>query len=140
MTQCDLINSDGITIDRQKSFRNVNLYDNDSRRMGSVDIFSLARHGRVDEIEDMLMNGTPVNQTDEHGNSILAIGSQNGSKRVVKLALRYGADINAVNNSGNTALHFCFRYGFSDTLGRYLMSKGADTSIRNAEGKTCFES
>jgi len=140
MAQYDLINSGGIAINRQRSFRYVNEYDIDSRRMGSVDIFSLARHGRVDEIEDMLMNGTAVNQTDEHGNSILAIGSQNGSKRVVKLALRFGADINGVNNSGNTALHFCFRYGFGDTLGRYLISKGADASIRNAEGKTCLES
>jgi hypothetical protein len=26
--------------------------------------------------------------------------------------------------SGNTALHFCFAYGYGDTLGQYLMTKG----------------
>lgn len=46
---------------------------------------------------------------DDNGNGILAIGSQNGSKKIVKLALRYGADINARNSTGNTALHFCYK-------------------------------
>ncbi len=140
MAHYDLIESGGVAINRQRPFRYENDFGHYSRSSSSIDIFSLARHGRVDEIEEMLMKGTPVNQTDELGNSILAIGSQKGSKRVVKLALRYGAYINAVNNSGNTALHFCFRYGFGDSLGQYLIRKGADTTIRNVEGKTCFES
>jgi ankyrin repeat protein len=40
---------------------------------------------------------------------------------------------------GNTPLHFCYTYGFGGTLGEYLASKGADTSIRNHFGATCFE-
>lgn len=40
---------------------------------------------------------------------------------------------------GNTPLHFCFAYGYGDTLGEYLISKGADCTIRNNDGFTCRE-
>ena len=39
---------------------------------------------------------------------------------------------------GNTALHYAYAYKF-ETLGEYLLSKGADDSITNAEGLTCYE-
>ena len=57
--------------------------------------------------------------TYDNGNRILQIGAQNGLKKIVKLALIYGADIDKVNSSGNSALHFCWKYGFGETLGRY---------------------
>ena len=58
---------------------------------------------------------------------------------MAKLALRRGADINARNYKGNTPLHFCYTYGYGDTLGQYLISKGADPNIRNHSGFVCFE-
>ena len=82
--------------------------------------------------------GVPIDLRDENGNQILTIGCQNNKKKIVKLALRYGADINSVNNSGNTALHFCAKYGLT-SLSRYLISKGADPTIRNNEGRLCSE-
>jgi hypothetical protein len=39
-----------------------------------------------------------------------------------------------LQHKGNTALHYCFRYGYGDTLGVYLISKGADRSILNHSG------
>ena len=42
-------------------------------------------------------------------------------------------------NAGNTPLHFCFTYGYGDTLGAYLITKGADPSLRNEHGQTCYE-
>lgn len=42
--------------------------------------------------------------------------------------------MNATNLKGNTALHFCYKYGFGETLGAYLVSKGTDQNVRNAEG------
>lgn len=64
---------------------------------------------------------------------------QNGLKRVAKLALRRGADINATNYKGNSCLHFCFAFGYGDSLGSYLISKGANTTLLNNEQKTCYE-
>lgn len=103
------------------------------------DIFSFSRHNRVEEIERLLDSGVPVNVRDHFGNTILAIACQNGHKRVLKAALRRGADINSRNYRGNTPLHFCFRYGYGDTLGQYLISKGADPAIRNNSNLTCYE-
>ena len=59
-------------------------------------------------------------------------------QRILKLLLRHNADINATNNSGNTVLHYCFSYGNED-LANYLIDKGADDSIVNIDGLTCYE-
>ena len=103
-----------------------------------ADVFSFARHNRVQDIERLLVRGVPADSRDVHGNTIAIIGAQNGHKRVVKAALRRGADVNAANLRGNTCLHFCFAFGFVE-LGEYLITKGADNRIVNASGKTCYE-
>lgn len=73
------------------------------------DILSLARHNRVEQLERLLIDGVSPDLQDDNGNSILSVACQNGNKRIVKLVLRYGADINNLNYKGNTALHFCFK-------------------------------
>jgi ankyrin repeat protein len=103
------------------------------------DIFSFARHERCADIERMLDRGIPINVRDEYGNTLLTIACQNGSKRVAKIVLRRGADINSRNHKGNTPLHYCFQYGYGDSLGEYLISKGADPSVRNNAGRTCYD-
>ncbi|OWZ23772.1 hypothetical protein PHMEG_0001303 [Phytophthora megakarya] len=119
------------------------------------DLFSAARHNRYDSVIYMLDQGVHVNSRDAYGNTLLSIACQNGLKRIVKLALRRGANINSQNNRGNTALHFCFAYGYGDSLGNtalhfcfaygygdslgaYLISKGADTTIENDDGIVCY--
>ena len=114
-----------------------------------LDIFSFARHGRVEEIERLLNRGVPVDVRDEFGNTLLIIACQQGNKRVAKSVLRRGANINARNTKGNTPLHYCFHFGYvsgsvlpccfvsrrssppcavwsvqGDSLGQYLISKG----------------
>lgn len=56
-------------------------------------------------------SGVPADVRDDHGNTILLVACQNGHKRALKAALRRGADINAKNARGNTALHFCYAFG-----------------------------
>jgi|MDTB01.1.fsa_nt_gb ankyrin repeat protein len=72
------------------------------------------------------------------GNTLLHIAAQTGSKFMVKNLLRRGAQLNLTNNRGNTAVHFCFKYKYEE-LGEYLISKGADDSITNADGLLCRE-
>ena len=103
------------------------------------EIFQSTRHGRASEVTALLDKGVPVNVKDKFGNTILAVACQNGLKKLAKIALRRGADINARNYKGNTPLHFCFTYGYGDSLGTYLISKGADPEIKNHSGHVCYD-
>jgi hypothetical protein len=102
---------------------------------------SLCRHNKFVEVEEMLNHpdwNIPIDHQDENGNTLLHIACQNGSKRLVKLCLRAKADMNVQNLNGQTPLHFCYGYGFHE-LGDYLVSKGADDSLRNRDNLTCYE-
>ncbi|RLN97730.1 hypothetical protein BBJ28_00019557 [Nothophytophthora sp. Chile5] len=56
------------------------------------DLFSAARHNRLDSVAYMLDQGVSVNSLDAFGNTLLSIACQNGLKRMAKLALRRGAN------------------------------------------------
>lgn len=103
------------------------------------DIFSLTRHNRYEQVEQLLDTGIPVDAQDRYGNTILTIACQNGLKRIAKLLLRRGANINSQNYHGNTPLHYCYAYNYGDSLGTYLISKGANPMIRNARNEACHE-
>jgi ankyrin repeat protein len=83
-------------------------------------------------------DGLTVDSIDDNGNTLMHVACQNGSKRFAKALLRRGASINTQNKVGNTPLHFAFSFQYGD-LGRYLVDKGADDSIVNALGQTCYE-
>ena len=95
-------------------------------------VFSLARHGRVGDVEDALLRGFPIDTTDEFGNNLLIVACQNGNKKIAKLALKYGCNINSVNNTGKTAVNFAKRFGHTD-LADYLIDKGADDDMGSSE-------
>ncbi|KAJ1495501.1 ankyrin repeat-containing domain protein, partial [Baffinella frigidus] len=80
----------------------------------------------------------PVDLKDETGNTLTNIAAQNGHKSIIKALLRRGGGLNTQNHNGQTPLHFCFTYGFTD-LGNYLISKGADDTVQNFAGLTCYE-
>ena len=53
----------------------------------------------------------------------------------VKLCLELGADINAANDRGNTALHATAFLGFPE-VARYLVEQGAELNPKNENGET----
>lgn len=101
-------------------------------------VYSAARHGRHKEVEAALEAGFNPDYTDSFGNSLFHVACQNGNKRIAKLAIKYGGDMDGQNLKGNTGLHFLFAYGYAD-LGEYFISKGADHTIANEMGKTARE-
>jgi hypothetical protein len=104
-------------------------------------IASMCRHGKFSEVEEMMCQPDfrlPIDYQDAHGNTLLHVVCQNGNKRLVKLCLRRAAPINQQNLNGQTPLHFAYGYGYT-ALGEYLIKKGADDSIRNKDGLTCYE-
>lgn len=63
----------------------------------------------------------------------LHIAAQNGHFDIVKLLVSRGADVNCMNNGGQTPMHMAVSYDLDDVRD-YLLSKGADDTIKNEEG------
>ena len=61
-------------------------------------VFSKVRHNRFEEVQKLLEEGLPVDATDDNGNAMLHIACQNGHRRLAKVLLRGGANMNAQNN------------------------------------------
>ena len=107
-------------------------------------MFSYTRNNRFDALEALMAAkhmgaaDVDIDAKDELGNTLMHVACQNGNKRVVKLALRRGADITSRNSGGNTPLHYAYAYGFEE-LGEYLKTKGADDTLQNLEGLTPYE-
>lgn len=99
--------------------------------------YSKIRHRHFDEVVK-LASIYGHETRDKHGNTPLHIACQNGSKRIAKIFLRQGADINSQNKRGQTPLHFAINYNFCK-LSSYLVSKGANDQIRNSYALTCYE-
>ena len=60
------------------------------------------------------------------------------NKKIVKALLRRGANIHVQNQQGNSVLHYCYEYNHVQ-LAEYLQGKGADDSLLNKNGQTCYE-
>ena len=101
--------------------------------------FTKCRLGRYADIEKFIAElRLPPDVRDHNDNTLLMTACQHGHKRIAKLCLRKGADVDSQNLQGNTALHFCFNYGYIN-LGHYLVSKGARDTIQNVFGLSCYE-
>jgi ankyrin repeat protein len=112
-----------------------------------TDAMLLVRSSTIDyeAIENLLdtydHRAFDINTRDKYGNTLLLLACQQGgvSKRLCKLFLRRGADINAQNYMGNTALHYLMTYNQSPALAEYMIQRGADDSLLNFDGMTCYE-
>ena len=104
-------------------------------------VCSLCRHSKFSDVESLVNQpdwNVPIDFQDDMGNTLLHVVCQNGNRRLAKLCLRRGADINVKNLNGQTPLHFAFGYGYQD-LGEYLVHRGADDSIQNKDGLMPYE-
>mmetsp|Transcript_24318 Transcript_24318/g.35630 ORF Transcript_24318/g.35630 Transcript_24318/m.35630 type:complete len:598 (+) Transcript_24318:102-1895(+) len=104
----------------------------------SDQFMSWVRHKKIPELRHALASGCDVEMTDANGNTPIIVACQNGHMSVCKMLVEKGAHISASNKKGNTALHYCFAYGFRE-IGEYLISQGADEFAVNADNLTCYE-
>jgi len=102
-------------------------------------VFSQCRNGRVKRVEDSLNAEFPIDSQDEKGNTLLLLAAQNCNRKMLELTLNRGANINHQNTGGNSALHFAMAYDAEGSLGEFLIQKGADDSLENADGLTPYD-
>jgi len=83
---------------------------------GSGKIFSLCRWNKLEELKTLITSSEDVLIVDEKtGNQPIHLGAQNGHLDLVQFLIKQGADVNAQNKKGNTALHMSVEY---DYIGR----------------------
>ncbi|CAJ1461524.1 unnamed protein product [Effrenium voratum] len=96
--------------------------------------FSFVRHNRYEAIEAIIQQESGILEArDEFGNNMLHVACQNDHRRIAKLLLKNGINVNDQNLAGNTPLHYCFQYNFLH-LSDYLIAHGADETIANKKG------
>lgn len=67
-------------------------------------IFELARNGGAGPLSVMLDAGVPVNMRTSEGETLLMLASKHGHTETVRLLLEKGADPEARDQNGNSAL------------------------------------
>ena len=100
---------------------------------------SWARHGRKLQLAQLLGTGFSPDARGHRGRTLMMEAATSNRKAILKLLDSFGADINAVDARGCTALHCAFRYGYAE-LGHYMVSKlGADDQVLDARGRSCYD-
>jgi len=98
-----------------------------------VPIHELARSGRIDTIEKLILQGEDIDTRDDRGCTPLHFAVVAGQREAVAVLVGNGADPNAPNDRGDTPLHLATA-NRDHALAQYLMSKGADIDAVNDSG------
>ena len=96
-------------------------------------LFRAIKRRRDDQVSQLLRQGTPVNLRSVNGTTPLMIAALHGSTESVRLLLEYGAEANATNDRGCTALHWA---ATELDKAQMLLKLGADVNAKSARGNT----
>lgn len=103
-------------------------------------IFYAAATGQVEAVEKMLRSNTDADERDKFGKTALfyAIGAGNHGATLVKLLLRAGANVNAQDNEGRTALLDMMDQMPGTTMDslQALLDGGVDINLADKKGWT----
>jgi len=108
-------------------------------KFGMTPLHWAAREYSKENVELLLKSGAEVNKKDNNGRTPLHYALERshiaffeGAK--IKVLIDAGADINSADNNGNTSLHVAAMNRCKGAV-EFLLSRGADASIANKEGK-----
>ncbi len=101
-------------------------------------LISAIYKANLEDIKLLIEYGTDVNGTTEEGNPVLFYAAAY-SNNILRYLVEHGADVNQCEPSKDTPpLIIAVNNGMVDNA-KYLIEAGADTSKRNATGKTAYE-
>jgi len=113
---------------------------------GATPFMRAARGGDAPVMRLLLQAGADPALTQKNGNTPLYLaagigpggnnpdhGTEKGALEAIAICLEAGADINAVNAAGDTAVHAALG---SPAIVRYLADRGARVDVKNKQGRT----
>ena len=91
-------------------------------------------------VEQAIADGTDVNaRNPQFGEPMLSTAALMGHTKIITFLLEKGADINARNRDGNTALHSAAFLGRAEAV-ELLLEHGVDVNVRNNQGGSAIDS
>lgn len=102
-------------------------------------LFTAAHEGSAERVKMILARGVSVDARDPLGKStaLMMAAHSPGSVEACRALLDSGADVNASNVFGNTALMLAASSGCTDVV-RFLISRGANVNATNHRGRTAL--
>lgn len=98
-----------------------------------MSLFDYVSEGNSKKVKELIENGANVNETNEHGSSVLRHAVFNQNFDIIKLLIEKGADVNARDQNGDFLLN--------DAVGKenlkvieFLIEKGAKVNEKNEDG------
>ncbi|MCF4007547.1 ankyrin repeat domain-containing protein [Corynebacterium uropygiale] len=113
----------------------------DDVREFATQLFDLCRQGGPDAVRTMdecLAEGLPPDLANQDGNTFLMLAAYNGNADVLEVLIRHGADVNALNDRGQSPLAGAI-FKKEDAVIDLLLDAGADpqaghpTALQSAE-------
>jgi ankyrin repeat protein len=101
----------------------------------------LQRHGRAayDIAEVLVSSGLAVDYGIGAGRTLLQSFAYQGDHRTVAWLIVHGADVNARDSSGRTAVHYAAQRNAGPKTLELLVERGADLMARDDDGRTPLE-
>jgi len=106
----------------------------------SDDIFTAAEQNNVKRLEELIQDGSDVNELDwDRGSPPLHFACAAGNLDAIEVLLEYGAEINAQNKHGRTPLHCLISERF-DKIALWLIQYcNADPHIQDKRGVSAYD-
>jgi hypothetical protein len=105
----------------------------------TVDIWTAAATGNIEAIKQHVSAGTDLNAKEPNGSSTpLIVAAILGQTEATELLIENGANLNARNNDGITALHAAAFFCHTETV-KLLLEKGIEVNAKNIRGETAID-
>ena len=116
----------------------VNVSGTDELKLSVLSIAAI--HNRPRVIKSLIENGAEINYKAKNDRTPLMLAVENGNVEVADTLIKYGADINAVDSDGMTALDITYFVNFRnaeerDKLFKLLKRSGARSNKKKYEAK-----
>jgi ankyrin repeat protein len=110
-----------------------------SAQAQDANLFELAGNCRPLELQDAIGRGADLNAREMDEVTLLMAAVYHKCAEAASLLIKAGADLNAQDVFGHSALMWAAMYGEAPDIITALLDAGADAKVKDEKGKTAFD-